>query len=318
MGVIKEYEEKTTPGKYYALGGLYFYVNDGKMCLAEKKDGEIIPNYNIDFPSTKELSAEWTEQTKEFDDPNVKGKELKFLGYNKKMQNAMKYGEEIHKKNEPISNFGAIKPIVFYSQRYEAPTLGGFVVGTNYPDSVEGNMVNIEGKKGNKIFFQQSAFNGKYGISLEVSMYGQPINLEDFGIKQNMLKLPKTYNVGDFFEENSATPKFLEKASFLEGIKDFVKNGGRINKVTIEASTSKIPAGHVDNNVAKNKWKELNEYNDTVYGNNDDGTGNLQLCKHKAYNTYNALKKVIPELANAPYILKAAGPMGEYVHVKFE
>jgi len=316
--VIKEYDEKATSGKFFTLGGFYFYVNEGKMYLAEKKDGELVPNYMIDFPSTKEISAEWTEQTKEFDDPNVKGKELKFLGYNKKMQNAMKYGEEIHKKNEPISNFGAIKPIVFYSSRYEAPTLGGFVVGSNFPDSVEGKMVNIEGKKGNKIFFQQSSFNGKYGISLEVSMHGQPIDLADFGIKPNMLKLPKTYNVGDFFEENSSNPKYLEKASFLEGIKDFVKKGGRVNKITIEASTSKMPAGYVDNDESKGRWRELNEYDDMVYGNEDDGTGNLQLCKSKAVNTYNILKKSIPELASAPYILKAAGPKGEYVHIKFE
>jgi len=53
-------------------------------------------------------------------------------------------------------------------------------------------------------------------------------------------------------------------------------------------------------------------------GNNDDGTGNLQLCKHKAINTYRSLKSAIPELASAPYVLKASGPVGEYVHIKFE
>jgi hypothetical protein len=311
-------DEKAESGKFYTLGGFYFYVNDGKMYLAEKKDGELLPNLMIEFPSTKELSAEWTHKTEEVDDPNVKGKELKNLGYNRKMQNAMKYGEDIYKKNEPISNFGSVKPIVFYSQRYESPTLGGFVVGTNFPDAVEGKMVDIEGKIGNKIFFQQSSFNGKYGILLNVSMHGQPINIEDFGSNPNMLKLPKVYNVGEFFEENSASPKYLEKASFIEGVKDFIKKGGKINKVTIEASTSRLPAGHVDNDDKKSRWKELNEYDDLVYGNNDDGTGNLQLCKSKAYNTYNILKRSIPELASAPYILKAAGPMGEYVHIKFE
>jgi hypothetical protein len=55
-----------------------------------------------------------------------------------------------------------------------------------------------------------------------------------------------------------------------------------------------------------------------VVGNNDDGTGNLQLCKAKAHNTYNELKKAIPELVSAPFVLKAAGPLGEYVHIKFE
>ena len=32
---------------------------------------------------------------------------------------------------------------------------------------------------------------------------------------QNMMKLPKIYNIGDFFNENSSEPKNLEKASFF-------------------------------------------------------------------------------------------------------
>lgn len=319
--VIKEYDEKnTTPGKYFTLGGYYFYINDGKMYLADKKDGELIPNLMVEFPSTKEISAEWNEGTKEVDDPNIKGKELKGLSFDKKMKNAIQVGKNIYSKNVAIVNFGSMTPILFYSQKFESPTLGGFVVGTDFPDGVEGKLNSIEGRTGNKIFFQQSSFkSGKeYGISLEVSMHGQPINLSDFGIKQSNLKLPKIYNVGDFFNENESNPKQFEKASFLESIKNHIKNGGKINKITIDASTSKIPAGHVDNNPSNSHWKELNEYDDIVMGNNDDGTGNLQLCKHKAMNTYNALKNAIPELASAPYVLKASGPVGEYVHIKFE
>lgn len=321
--VIKEFDEKsTTAGKYFTLGGFYFYFNDGKMYLAEKKDGELSPNLTVEFPTTKEISAEWTVNTKEskVDDPNVKGKELSGLGFDNKMKNGIAYGKDIYKKNHAIANFGNMIPLVFFSHKYDAPTLAGLAVNTDFPDGVEGKLNSIEGRAGNKIFFQQSAFKAgkEYGISLEVSMHGQPISLEDFGISKSNLKLPKIYNVGDFFAENESNPKNFEKASFLESIKSHLKNGGKINKITIDASTSKMPAGNVDNDSMKNKWKELNEYNDIVIGNNDDGTGNLQLCKHKAVNTYNALKRAIPEIASAPYVLKASGPVGEYVHIKFE
>ena len=144
---------------------------------------------------------------------------------------------------------------------HDSPTLGGFVISTDFPDGVEGKLNTIEGKPGNKIFFQQSAFKAgkEYGISLEVSMHGQPIQLEDFGISQNMLKLPKIYNVGDFFNENESLPRNFEKASFLDGVKSYLKKGGKVNKITIDASTSKMPAGHMDNDHTKPKWKELNE-----------------------------------------------------------
>ena len=320
--VIKESDDRmSVPGKYFTLGGFHFYVSDGKMCLADKSSGELAPNMMIEFPSTKEISAVWTKNTKEIDIPEIKGKELKGLEFDNKMQNAIMYGKEVYGKNKAIVNFGSMIPIIFYSQKFEAPTLGGFIIGTNFPDVVEGRLTTIEDPKpGDRIYFQQSTFKmGKeYGISLEVSMHGQPINMEDFGMSQSMLKLPKIYNIGDFFDENTAHPRDLEKASFLEGIRNHIKNGGKINKITIDASTSKMPAGHVDNDESKGHWKELNEYDDVVMGNNDDGTGNLQLCKHKAINTYNSLKGAIPELASAPYVLKASGPIGEFVHIKFE
>jgi hypothetical protein len=320
--VIKEHDEQlSTPGKYFTLGGFHFYVTDGKMYLADKSSGELAPNMMVEFPSTKEISAIWTQNTKEIDIPEIKGKELKGLEFDKKMQNAISYGKEVYKKNEAIVNFGSLIPIIFYSQKFEAPTLGGFIIGTDFPDVVEGRLMTIEDPKpGDRIYFQQSTFKAgkEYGISLEVSMHGQPINMEDFGISHNMLKLPKIYNIGDFFDENSGNPKNLHGASFLDGIRSHIKSGGKINKITIDASTSKMPAGHMDNDTNNSKWKELNEYDDVVMGNNDDETGNLQLCKHKAINTYNALKGAIPELASAPYVLKASGPIGEFVHIKFE
>jgi len=320
--VIKEEEDKmSTPGKYFTLGGVYFYVNDGKMHLADKSKGKLSPNLMIEFPSTKEISAVWTRNTKEIDIPEIKGKELKGLEFDKKMQNAITYGKEVYNKNKANVNFGSMIPIIFYSQKFEAPTLGGFIIGTDFHDGVEGRLTTIEDPKpGDRIYFQQSTFKmGKeYGISLEVSMHGQPINMEDFGISHNMFEKARIFNIGGFFDENSAHPKDLERASFLEGIRNHIKNGGKINKITIDASTSKMPAGRVDNDDKKSNWKELNEYDDVVMGNNDDGTGNLQLCKHKAINTYNSLKRAIPELASAPYVLKASGPIGEFVHIKFE
>lgn len=319
--VIVESEEPVThAGEYFALGGFYFYVDNGRMCLADKSTGELSPNMSVEFPSTKEISAEWTQKTQEVDDENIKGTELSGLNFDQKMKNAINYGKHIYGKNEAIVNFGSMMPIIFYSQKYMAPTLGGFVVGTEFPDGVEGKINVIDAKPGNKIYFQQSAFKmGKeYGIRLEVAMHGQPISLKDFGISQNMLKLPKTYNIGDFFAENSATPHNIHQASFVDMIKKFISDGGKINRFTINASTSKMPAGHVDNDSTKSKWADVLDYDDMVIGNNDDGTGNLQLCKAKAFNTYNELKNAIPELASAPYILKAAGPLGEYVHLKFE
>jgi len=319
--VISEQETSVEhTGEYFTLGGFYFYVDNGRMCLADKSTGELSPNMSVEFPSTKEISAEWTLKTQEVDDENIKGKELSGLNFDEKMKSAIAYGKHIYGKNQAIVNFGSMLPIVFYSQKYMAPTLGGFVVGTEFPDGVEGKINVIEAKPGNKIFFQQSAFKmGKeYGIRLEVSMHGQPISLKDFGIKQNMLKLPKTYNIGEFFAENSANPHNLHTASFIDTIKQHIKDGGKINRLMINASTSKMPAGYVDNDTTKSKWSDTFDYDDKVVGNNDDGTGNLQLCKAKAYNTYNELKKAIPELNSAPFILKAAGPLGEYVHIKFE
>jgi len=172
--VIKETEEKLEGGKFYAFGGQYFYVKGNKMYLADKSRGELSPNLMIEFPNSKEI-----------DIPEIKGKELKGLEYDEKMKNAISYGRKIYKENETIANFGALTPIVFYSQKFEAPTLAGLVIGTDFPDAVEGGLTTIEEPKpGDKIYFQQSTFKlGKeYGIAIKVAMHGQKINLEGKGI----------------------------------------------------------------------------------------------------------------------------------------
>lgn len=324
--VIIETEEKETNGKFFTLGGFYFFIKDGDMYLADDTKGEFSENLMVSFPNTKEISAVWGQNTKEIDDPETKGKDLKNLIFDEKMTNALNFGNKIFSTMNKYKTIGGgLKPIVYYSLVDQAPVLAGMYIGTDYSEPSEGKLIRtIENPNvGDKIFYQKSTFKplkGKeYGISLQFVTDGNEIDLKKLGINsKNSLKFPKTYNVGDFFDENSSSPKNLEKAEFLEGIRKHIKNGGKINKITIDASTSKIPAGHENNNPSGRKWKELNEYDTYVMGNNDDGTGNLQLCKHKAINTYRALKSAIPELASAPYVLKASGPVGEYVHIKFE
>ena len=64
--VISETEKGVEhTGEYYTLGGFYFYVDNGRMCLADKSTGELSPNMSVEFPSTKEISAEWTNKTQE-------------------------------------------------------------------------------------------------------------------------------------------------------------------------------------------------------------------------------------------------------------
>lgn len=338
--VIKETEEKEKSGSYFTLGKKYFFVRGKDMFLADKTSGEFSENLSEELPNSKEISAIWGQNTQEVDDPETQGVDLQNLLFDKKMQNAVRIGKEIYSKEYGTSNVGGgYRPIVYYSLSHDAPVLAGMIISTNFTEPSDGEMLRtIESPKvGDKIFYQKSTFkaekkkektNGskttskggkEYGISIHHLMKGNEIDLEELGVKnKKSMKLPRKFNVGEFFDENSANPKNLERASFLDEIREHLKSGGKINRITIEASTSKLPAGKEDNKFEGRRWKELNEYDDVVMGNYDDGTGNLQLCKHKAINTYNKLKNAIPELASAPFVLKAAGPVGEFVHIKFE
>jgi hypothetical protein len=340
--VIRETEEKEKDGFYFTLGGKYFFVKNKKMFLAGKpKDSdEFSENLGFELPNSKELSVIWGKDTREVDDPETQGVDLQDLVFDTKMQNAMKIGNEIHSKETGTSRVGGgYKPIVYYSLTHDAPVLAGMIISTDFTEPSDGEMLRtIESPQvGDKIFYQKSTFKAEkkkqnkegsnstsskggkeYGISIEYLQRGQEFDPEELGIKKKKSLPERKLNIGAFFDENSAKPKNLERATFLDEIKEHIKNGGKINRITIEAATSKLPAGREDNSPTGRRWKELNEYDDVVMGNYDDGTGNLQLCKHKAINTYNTLKRAIPELANAPYILKAAGPVGEYVHIKFE
>ena len=314
--ILKEGDENYQKGSYYTLFGTYFYFDGENMYLADKDDnGEITPNMNVKFPSSDEISIIWKENTKEVENPENKVQDLINFGLKHDMQNAVGYGDKM--KDE--INIGHHIPIVFYSLKKRKPVIAGMWVSTDFNENSDEELQAIQPRVGNSIYYEQSYFESKkkYGIRLKLAETGMPINLSDFGISKNNLRLPKAYNVGEFFEENSSTPKSLNKASFVNSIKEFLNKGGQINRVTVEASTSKMPAGCKDNDCTKGKWKEITEY-DEVMGNNDDKTGNLQLSKARAKETYNSLMEALPELKSTPYIIKGSGNNGNYVHIKFE
>ena len=315
--VIKENEEKKQKGKYFSLFGKIFYFDGENMYLAKKEDNqELKPDMTVKFPSSDEISVKWTNNTQEVENPENKVQDLKQFGLSQEMKNSVRYGEMI-KDNVNIGNEQI--PVVFYSLKKRRPVIAGMTVSTDFNDSSDEDLNSVKAIQGNEIYYEQSYFEGKkkYGIKLRIHETGMELNLEDFGISKNNMKLPKTYNVAEFFQDNESKPKNLHRASFVESIKKFIQDGGEINRVTVEASTSRMPAGCKDNDCNKGKWKEITEYDD-VFGNNDDRTGNLQLSKARAKETYNCLMDTLPQLKSAPYIIKGSGNKGNYVHIKFE
>ena len=315
--VIKESEERQQKGKYFSLFGKIFYFDGDNMYLAKKEDGqELRPDMSVKFPSSDEIGIKWTENTQEVENPESKVQDLKNFGLSPDMKNSVNYADKV-KENVNIGNEQI--PIIFYSLKKRRPVIAGMTVSTDFNDSGDEDLHSVKTVRGNEIFYEQSYFEGKkkYGIKLKIHEKGMELNLEDFGISKNNLKLPKAYNIAEFFQDNESKPKQLHKASFVESIKKFLSDGGQINRVTVEASTSRIPAGCKNNDCNQGKWKEITEYDD-VFGNNDDRTGNLQLSKARAKETYNCLMDTLPQLKSAPYIIKGSGNKGNYVHIKFE
>jgi hypothetical protein len=315
--VIKESEEKKQNGRYFSLFGKIFYFDGENMYLAKKEDGqELKPDMSVKFPSSDEIGIKWTENTQEVENPESKVQDLKNFGLTSDMQNSVTYADMV-KDNVNIGNEQI--PIIFYSLKKRRPVIAGMTVSTDFNDSADEDLHPVKTVRGNEIFYEQSYFEGKkkYGIRLKIHETGMELNLEDFGISKNNLKLPKSYNIAEFFQDNESKPKNLHRASFVESIKKFLQDGGEINRVTVEASTSRIPAGCKNNDCNQGKWKEITEYDD-VFGNNDDRTGNLQLSKARAKETYNCLMDTLPQLKSAPYIIKGSGHKGNYVHIKFE
>jgi len=315
--VIKESEEKQQKGKYFSLFGKLFYFDGENMYLAKKEDGqELKPDMSVKFPSSDEIGIKWTENTQEVENPESKVQDLKNFGLTPDMKNSVNYADMV-KDNVNIGTEQI--PIIFYSLKKRRPVIAGMTVSTDFNDSADEDLHPVKTVRGNEIFYEQSYFEGKkkYGIKLKIHETGMELNLEDFGISKNNLRLPKAYNIAEFFQDNESEPKNLHRASFVESIKKFLQDGGEINRVTIEASTSRIPAGCKNNDCNQGKWKEITEYDD-VFGNNDDRTGNLQLSKARAKETYNCLMDTLPQLKSAPYIIKGSGHKGNYVHIKFE
>ncbi len=315
--VIKESEEPKQKGKYFSLFGKIFYFDGENMYLAEKKnDGDLKPNMSVKFPSSDEISVKWTDNTTEVENPESKVQDLKNFGLSQDMKNSVSYADMISDN----VNIGKEQiPIIFYSLKKRRPVIAGMMVSTDFSESGDEDLNPVKGIRGNEIYYEQSYFEGKkkYGIRVKIHETGMELNLEDFGISKNNLKLPKAYNIAEFFQDNESKPKNLHRASFVESIKKFIENGGEVNRITVEASTSKIPAGCKNNDCNQGKWKEITEYDD-VFGNNDDRTGNLQLSKARAKETYNCLMDTLPQLKSAPYIIKGSGNKGNYVHIKFE
>ena len=137
-------------------------------------------------------------------------------------------------------------------------------------------------------------------------------------LKKKNITLPKTYNIGDFFTANSSKPSNLTQSEFFKNIKNFINSGGRIDLFTITASPPRVPAGCVENDCKNGKWKEdITDYSKVISG-YEDNTGNTQLSKKRAIETYNSLIRDIDKLKSVPYILKVADEPGGFVHIKFE
>lgn len=124
-------------------------------------------------------------------------------------------------------------------------------------------------------------------------------------------KLPELLPFGDFFANNVSKIKLSPSMPFVKQLTDYFDAGGTLSKITIKASASRVPAGHVEGDKEGPLWKETRTYDNSATGDNDDGTGNLQLTKARAYNLYAALIQMFPQLTNVPRELIALGSIGD-------
>jgi hypothetical protein len=187
--VIKESEEKKQNGRYFSLFGKIFYFDGENMYLAKKEDGqELKPDMSVKFPSSDEIGIKWTENTQEVENPESKVQDLKNFGLTSDMQNSVTYADMV-KDNVNIGNEQI--PIIFYSLKKRRPVIAGMTVSTDFNDSADEDLHPVKTVRGNEIFYEQSYFEGKkkYGIRLKIHETGMELNLEDFGISKNNLKL---------------------------------------------------------------------------------------------------------------------------------
>lgn len=138
-----------------------------------------------------------------------------------------------------------------------------------------------------------------------------PFRTREEAVKVCQPELPELLPFGDFFANNVSKIKLSPSMPFVKQLKEYFDAGGTLSKITIKASASRVPAGHVEADPNADLWKETRTYDNSAEGNNDDGTGNLQLTKARAYNLYAALIQMFPQLTNVPRELIALGSIGD-------
>ena len=135
------------------------------------------------------------------------------------------------------------------------------------------------------------------------------------------VSLPEVIPMGKLFGNNISLVK-LQKTD-IKSLSDFFAAGGKLRSFKIVASASKVPAGCQESKTkeiekdgkmittcAIMSWKDVKDYDNAVKGDNDDGTGNLQLTKARAFNLYKELLNLFPQLEGIPYKLEALGSTG--------
>lgn len=136
--------------------------------------------------------------------------------------------------------------------------------------------------------------------------------------------LPQVIPLGKYFADNVSVAKISKSDEGVKSLVDYFAAGGKLTGFRIVASASKVPAGCEEGQTkrVKNKknetitvcstmkWKDVKTYDGSAKGNNDDGTGNLQLTKARAFNLYKQLLNMFPQLEGIPYSLEALGAIG--------
>jgi hypothetical protein len=137
-----------------------------------------------------------------------------------------------------------------------------------------------------------------------------PYRTREEALKVCQPELPELLPFGDFFANNVSKIKLSPSMPFVKQLKEYFDAGGKLSKITIKASASSVPAGHMEADPNADLWKDVKTYDNAATGTNDDRTGNLQLTKARAYNLYAALIQMFPQLTNIPRELIASGSIG--------
>ncbi len=118
--------------------------------------------------------------------------------------------------------------------------------------------------------------------------------------------LPKIENIGDLFGDNQSYIDIKNKkfVDFIEKIRKYVSDNGKISKIIITSSASKFNATCCDSD--KTDWSKFKEENDPS-GNND--APNYKLTVARAQHTKEALQKMLGG-KDSLYELKPLGSNG--------